>query len=255
MQAVRASLAESRNLILCESIGLVRHVAQRGSGEMQETQRAYLPAAGHDWALAFYDPLVKVLGGDAARTELLDQAGLGTTDRVLDIGCGTGTFVAQIKRLYPCADVVGLDPDPKALARARKKVAGTGMPVRLDQGFSDELPYPDASFDRVFSSLMFHHIEADDRGKTLCEVRRVLKRGGSFHLLDFTAEHGHGARGRWFHSHARVRDNSEDRILALMAQAGFAHATKVADRTMLFGLLPIAYYRASPNLQQDLCRG
>src|SRR5579864_5394603 len=137
---------------------------------MQETQRAYLPAAGRDWALAFYDPVVKLLGGDAARNELLDQAALGPTDRVLDIGCGTGTFVAQIKRLYPCADVVGLDPYPKALARARKKVARTGMPVRLEQGFSDELPYPGASFDRVFSSFMFHHLEADDRGKTLCEV-------------------------------------------------------------------------------------
>ena len=212
---------------------------------MQETQRAYLPAAGRDWALAFYDPVVKLLGGDAARNQLLDQAALGPTDRVLDIGCGTGTFVAQIKRLYPCADVVGLDPDPKALARARKKVARTGMPVRLEQGFSDELPYPGASFDRVFSSFMFHHLEADDRGKTLCEVRRVLKPGGSFHLLDFTAEHGHGARGRWFHSHARVRDNSEDRILALMAQAGFARSTKLAGRTIFLGLLHIAYFRAS----------
>jgi ubiquinone/menaquinone biosynthesis C-methylase UbiE len=188
---------------------------------MQESQRTYLPAAGRDWTLPFYDPLVKLLGGDVARQTLLDQATLSSTHRVLDIGCGTGTMLMLMKRLYPLVDVVGLDPDPKALTRARKKAARAGASIRLDQGFADELPYPDASFDRVVSSFMFHHLRTQDRQKTLSEVRRVLKPGGSLHLLDFKgaeAQEG-GWLTRWIHSSHRLKDNSAGRILTLMHNA------------------------------------
>jgi len=176
---------------------------------MQDTQRVYLPAAGKDWALPFYDPLVKLLGADSARLELLEQANLRPGDRVLDIGCGTGTLVALIKRRYPPVEVVGIDPDPKALARAAKKIKKAGAAVQLDRGFADELPYADESFDRVVSSFMFHHLEAGNREKTLREVRRVLRPGGSLHLLDFASMEGRGHHGFGAHLHSRrMKDNS-----------------------------------------------
>src|SRR5437867_165260 len=117
-----------------------------------EPRRRYLPAAGHDWCLPLYDPFVKLLGGDRARRALLDQARIRSGDRVLDIGCGTGTFIVLIKRLHPDVEVVGLDPDPKALARAERKARREALSIRFDRGFSDRLPYLDGSFDRVFSS-------------------------------------------------------------------------------------------------------
>jgi ubiquinone/menaquinone biosynthesis C-methylase UbiE len=51
--------------------------------------------------------------------------------------------------------------------------------VQFDQASADQLPYPDASFDRVFSSLMFHHLRAEHRERALREVRRVLAPGAS----------------------------------------------------------------------------
>ena len=88
---------------------------------IEHSRRTFLPAAGRDWLLPFYDPFVKLLGGDQARQRLLDQAALQDGHRVLDIGCGTGTFAVLIKRVHPDVEVVGLDPDPKALARAHRK--------------------------------------------------------------------------------------------------------------------------------------
>src|SRR6266481_5484920 len=117
------------------------------------TTRTYLPAAGHDWFLPLYDPFVKLLGGDRARRTLLDHAAIRPNHRVLDIGCGTGTLVLLIKRLHPDADVVGLDPDPKALARSRRKAERATVRIQFDRGFADALPYPEASYDRVFSSF------------------------------------------------------------------------------------------------------
>jgi ubiquinone/menaquinone biosynthesis C-methylase UbiE len=209
-----------------------------------EHRRTYLPAAGHDWFLPLYDPFVKLLGGDRARNALLDQAALRPGHQVLDIGCGTGTFVVTIKRLHPKVEVIGLDPDPKALARAIRKAEQEALSIRFDQGFSDRLPYPDASFDRLFSSFMFHHLPAEEKEPTLREVRRVLKPGCSFHMLDFGGPEGgaHGILTRLLHSHERLKDNTVDHVLGLMTRAGFAEVKNVGQRAMLFGR--IAYYAA-----------
>jgi ubiquinone/menaquinone biosynthesis C-methylase UbiE len=168
--------------------------------------------------------------------------------RILDIGCGTGTFLVMLKRHRDDVEAIGLDPDPKALSRAKAKAARTGVSLRLDQGFADELPYQSHSFDSVFSSFMFHHLEEENREKTLREVARVLKAGGSFYLLDFAGDHhahgSHGILSYLFHSGDRLKDNSDARIVELMRRAGFT-AEKIKDDQMLFGLLKTSSYRAT----------
>ncbi len=210
-----------------------------------ESPRTYLPAAGHDWSLPFYDPIVKLLGGDKARRVLIDQAGLQAGHRVLDIGCGTGSLAVAIKQQHPDVAIVGIDPDAKALGRARRKATRAGVTIQFDQGFGDELPYPEASFDRVISSFMFHHLPAEERVKTLRAIRRVLKPAGRFHMVDFERpESGaHGFLARLFHSSERMKDNSESRVLSLMHEAGFADPRKVGERAMLSG--QIAYFQAA----------
>src|SRR5688572_3323558 len=130
---------------------------------MVDSRKTFVPAAGRDWLLPLYDPLTRLLGAERARRGLVEQAALRPGQRVLDVGCGTGSLTLLIKRLYPQVDVVGLDPDAKALDRARRKAARAGLPIAFDQGFADRLPYEDQAFDRVFSSLMFHHLELPDK--------------------------------------------------------------------------------------------
>jgi ubiquinone/menaquinone biosynthesis C-methylase UbiE len=211
---------------------------------MSESQRTYLPAAGRDLFLPLYDFIAKLLGADRARQTLFDLAPLRPGDRVLDIGCGTGTFATILKQRSPGVEITGLDPDPKALARARRKAEQARVSVRFDQGFADSLEYPAMSFDVVFSSFMFHHLQGSNREKTLREVRRVLKPGGSFYLLDFEASpSGHGLF-KLFHSGERLRDNTENRILTLMGDAGFSDRKKVAVHPVLFGFGRAGYYQA-----------
>jgi ubiquinone/menaquinone biosynthesis C-methylase UbiE len=229
---------------------------QRRSATMEEPRKTYLPGMSHDWLLPLYDPLQKLLGFEAIHRQLVDQAGIRPDHRVLEIGCGTGNLALLAKRLHPDAEVVGLDPDPKALARARRKAGRKALSVRLDLGFAQELPYPDASFDRVLSAFMFHHLGPDDKEKALREVRRVLKPGGSLHLLDLggAKASSDGFLARLSYRHGRLRDNLEDRIPTLMREAGLAEATEVAHRvTKVWGR--VTYYRATvPRVESSAAR-
>jgi ubiquinone/menaquinone biosynthesis C-methylase UbiE len=162
----------------------------------------------------------------------------------LEIGCGTGSLLIEVKRQHPSAHVVGLDPDPKALGRARRKAERTGLSIELDQAYSDEMPYPDASFDRVLSSFMFHHLEPDTKVGTLREVHRVLRPGGGLELLDFAPSSRPGGLARWLHSSEHLKENAEERVLGLMRQAGFDDALKTGEGRMLFGHVAVKYYQA-----------
>src|SRR5262249_1993810 len=193
------------------------------SAEASEGQRTYIPAATYDWLLPLYDVFGKLIGAEAAHRQLVDRADVEPTHHVLDIGCGTGNLTLLVKRLHPRAEVVGLDPDPKALARARRKAEEQGSSVRFDRGFSDELPYAGESLDRVFSALMLHRLALDVKEKTLREARRVLRSGGAFYALDFDGAHGVIAH---LFRHAHLAD--QHRIPALMKGAGFAEVTELA---------------------------
>ncbi len=216
------------------------------SATTEGPRKAYLPGMGHDRLLPLYDPLQRLLGLESYHRQLVDQAGIRSGHRVLEIGCGTGNLTLLVKRLHPGAEVVGLDPDPKALARARQKAGRKALPVRLDYGFAQELPYLDALFDRAFSAFMFHHLGLDEKETALREVRRVLKPGGSLHLLDLggAKARSDGFVARLSHRNEHLRDNFGDRVPTLMREAGFADPTEVAHRvTRVLGR--VTYYRAT----------
>jgi ubiquinone/menaquinone biosynthesis C-methylase UbiE len=153
----------------------------------------------------------------------------------------------QLTRALPTLELTGLDPDARALARAKRKADAASVSVQLDRGFSDALPYSDASFDRVFSCFMLHHLSgADEKLRTLREIRRVLKPGGRLHLLDFAqpeAAHSANVVARWMHSTHRLEDNTDTRVRSFMDDAGLVAPTTLRRANMFF-VFRLAYYQA-----------
>jgi ubiquinone/menaquinone biosynthesis C-methylase UbiE len=119
------------------------------------------------------------------KRHLIKQAQIEGNHRVLDLGCGTATLTILTKQIHPGAEVVGLDGDEKVLKIARAKVAKAGMDISLDHGMAFDLPYSNSSFDRVLSSLVFHHLTRENKRRTAKEVFRVLRPGGELHIADF----------------------------------------------------------------------
>jgi ubiquinone/menaquinone biosynthesis C-methylase UbiE len=185
---------------------------------------------------------VKLIGADRARDQLIEQAALRSGHTVLDIGCGTGSFVLRLLQQAPGVEVHGVDPDPNALERARRKAALAGRVVVFAHGFGGALPYPAATFDRVFSSYVLHHLPADEKTRTLAEARRVMKPGGALHLLDFA---GPDAAPRNFlerrlHAGRLLAGNTEARVLRLLRDAGFGGVARTGTQRLRIG--QVAYY-------------
>jgi ubiquinone/menaquinone biosynthesis C-methylase UbiE len=113
------------------------------------------------------------------------QAAIAPGHDVLDLGCGTGTLVLLIKETCPAANVSGVDIDPRILEIARTKIAAVGVDIRLVQGSATAPPLPPASFDRIVSTLMLHHLTTPQKRDTFGAVRRLLRPGGELHVADW----------------------------------------------------------------------
>lgn len=96
-------------------------------------------------------------------------------DRVLDVGCGTGSLIQAVANLNRRSELVGIDPTPGFITYASQRF--TDPRITFDQGSAFELPYPGSSFDQSLSMLVFHLISAPD--KAAREMRRVTKPGGT----------------------------------------------------------------------------
>lgn len=157
---------------------------------MMNTNDRYIPALSVDWLTPLFDPVLKwILHEEIFKNDLVRQAGIAPGHHVLDLGCGTGTLTILIEQQQPAAIVVGLDGDPYVLNIAHVKTQQANTALSLVEGMAFQLPYADAAFDRVLSSLVFHHLTTNNKQRTLHEVYRVLRPGGELYLLDFGAPH------------------------------------------------------------------
>ncbi len=204
----------------------------------------YLPAARHDALLPAYDLLSRVVGLRKVHQTLIDQAELVDGHRVLEIGSGTGSLTIRAKRTHPGIEVIGVDPDPLALRLTQRKLHGmTG--IRFDHGYAQKLPYADAEFDRVLSSMMLHHLDSDAKTAAAAEVFRVLRPGGRLHVVDIDADvTGHDGRLARFFAHRRhAAAHFGDSIPQLLSDAGFDCTLLATRQQPVIGRL--TFYRAT----------
>ena len=205
----------------------------------------YIPALGHDLLTPLYDPLLRWVMREARfKRRLLEQAGVRSGHRVLDVGCGTGTLAVMVKQARPEAEVVGLDGDANVLKIARAKADRAGVNLLLHVGMAYEIPHREGYFDRVLSSLMLHHLTAGDKKRTLSEAFRVLRGGGGLHVVDFGPPRTLYARLAAFVSARaeQVADNVRGRLPGMFREAGFEDAEETGQLMTVAGAL--SFYRA-----------
>jgi len=120
---------------------------------------------------------------EATTRETLARLALAPQNRVLDIGCGTGTLLQRLSKIHPAAQLWGVDPVSEMLAKARRKLSPA---IELHQGWAERLPFADAQFDVVVSCSVFHYLTEPENA--LAEIHRVLRANGQLAITDWCSD-------------------------------------------------------------------
>jgi len=206
------------------------------------TTARYIHALGPAALTRFYDPMIRrLMREDTFRDGLMEHARLAPGQRALDVGCGTGTLAVLVKQRHAGVEVHAVDGDPEVLAIARDKATRAGVDVRFERALASQLPYEDGTFDRVVSSLVFHHLVTDDKRRAAREIFRVLRPGGALLLADFGPPRSSPGRAlaRALRAFEEIADNLAGRLPALLSDAGFSDVAEIDRLGTLMG--PIAY--------------
>ena len=150
-------------------------------------EKEFTPALGHRFLTPVYDLAVGLLTREQLwRTELLEIIDPKPGDRILDVGCGTGSLVAQLSCIEPEAEIVALDPDPDVLEIARRKAEKSGANVRWENGFLDrKMAQKIGHFSKVVSSLVLHQTAVDEKRSILSAMHSVLAQEGQLYIADY----------------------------------------------------------------------
>lgn len=172
----------------------------------------------YDWVMF----LRTLTSGRSYVAALLDSAQLCTEDStILDVGCGTGSLaIAAARRTGRMAKVFGLDASEQMLKLAIRKAQRMAVCVTFIHGTVEALPFEDASFDLVFSTLMLHHLPRPARIACAYEARRVLRPSGRFVVSDFETP-ARAAKGLLAHVH-RHGGVPQKEICSMLRDTGFA---------------------------------
>jgi demethylmenaquinone methyltransferase/2-methoxy-6-polyprenyl-1,4-benzoquinol methylase/phosphoethanolamine N-methyltransferase len=120
------------------------------------------------------------------RQKTADLARIQSGEKVLDVGCGTGTLAMEVaRRVGATGHVFGIDPGEQQIARAQSKAARRHLPIEFQIGVIEHLDFPNQTFDVVLSTIMMHHLSDSLKRQGLAEIFRVLKPGGRLVIADF----------------------------------------------------------------------
>lgn len=117
---------------------------------------------------------------ESTTRETVARLSLRPTDRLLDVGCGTGALLQRLSAIHPVAQLSGVDPVPEMLAIARRRLSGA---IELHEAWAEHLPFAAEQFDVVVSCNMFHYLGRPI--DALHEMGRVLRPGGQLVITDW----------------------------------------------------------------------
>jgi ubiquinone/menaquinone biosynthesis C-methylase UbiE len=206
---------------------------------------AYIPALSFNWLTPYYDAVIGTSTRERTfKQALIKQARISAGQQILDLGAGTGTLAIWVKQSQPLATVTGVDGDPRILSIAERKAQKAKVSVQFDQALSYRLPYPAMQFDRVLSSLFFHHLSWENKQRTVQELWRVLKPGAELHVADWGYPDNALMRGLFLSvqlldGFENTQDNVSGKLIELFRQAGFVEVKQRQSFSTLYGTMAL----------------
>jgi ubiquinone/menaquinone biosynthesis C-methylase UbiE len=209
---------------------------------MNTTRSTYIPAFSNEGITFGCNPLGKwFMRETSINSRLVEQGRIENGQRVLDLGCGTATLSILIKKAQPGADVIGIDGNRKIIEVAEAETRKQGVNIPLFDAMVFDLPCRDNYFDRVFASMLFHHLATKDKILAAKEMCRILKPGGELHVADFgTPQNSLMAFiSRIMLHFEEVDDNIQGLLPHVVYAADFEHIETTTELMTIFGTISL----------------
>lgn len=208
----------------------------------------FIPALGYDFLSEYYDLTIKLTMPEKQfRNKLVGFVNPLSGESILEFGFGTAQNLILLKQRMSEARIQGVDIDPKIKSIAEYKLRKQKLDVPLHLYDGTTLPFADNSFDKIFSSLVFHQLEKSTKLNCLKELHRVLKPNGTLIIGDWGK-----AKSKWmrFSFYAvqlldgfkTTNDNVNGLIPEYISQAGFQQVSEVGYINTAIGTY--SYYQA-----------
>lgn len=194
----------------------------------------FIPALGYDFLSEYYDFTIRLTMPEKKfGKKLMDWVNPLSGERILEFGFGTAQNIILLKQKNKDASVQGVDIDPKIKSIAEHKLQKRGMSVPLHLYDGNKLPFADNSFDKVFSSLVFHQLDRETKLHCLKELHRVLKPNGKMIIGDWGRAKSSWMRFSFYavqllDGFKTTSDNVNGLMPQFISQAGF-HQVMEAD--------------------------
>ncbi|MCP4168175.1 MAG: methyltransferase domain-containing protein [Chloroflexi bacterium] len=206
-------------------MNLIQRIHGQGQGPAHTHDESETHSHGVPFWVRHYDMIVNLITFGRTKTihrETLSLAGLRPGDTVLDIGCGTGALLLEAENTVgPEGTAIGLDVEPAMVEQARRRAGKSHSRATFGVASIDQIPYPDDTFDVVFSTLMYHHLTESQKGAAFSELSRVLRPNGRLIMVDINPARRNILTSLPGHSQVEREDYVRSEVTERMQIAGF----------------------------------
>jgi ubiquinone/menaquinone biosynthesis C-methylase UbiE len=217
--------------------------------DIMTIEKEFIPALGFQWLSGIYDLIFRIfLPEKKLRGRLAEELNPKDGDEILEFGYGTGQNLVVVYARNKNIRLSGIDIDPAIRQIAAHRIKRKNIPVALELYDGKTFPFPDNSFDKIYSCLVFHHLAAVSKLHCLKEMNRILKPGGQLVICDW----GRARSGlmRFVYYSVQLLDGfrtTEDNVKGLiprfMGEADFANIKESGFINTAIGTL--SYYCAA----------
>lgn len=216
--------------------------------------KEFIPALGYDFLSDYYDLAIKVTMPEKKfRNRLVDFVNPKEDEKILEFGFGTAQNIIILKQRFPFCEIQGVDIDPKIKSIAEYKLNKAGIDARLLLYDGEKLPFEDNSFDKVYSSLVFHQLDKITKLKCLEEIYRILRPNGELIIGDWGK-----AKTKWMRfsfylvqlldGFKTTNDNVNGLMTKYITDGGFKNVEEIGYINTLIGTY--SYYKANKTILQ-----
>jgi ubiquinone/menaquinone biosynthesis C-methylase UbiE len=208
-------------------------------------KQEFIPALRFHWLTNIYDWLIsRFMPEKKIKQSIINNSNIESKFNVLDFGIGTATLSIMAYKTNPNASFIGLDIDNKILKLAKDKIEKENAKIDLKKYNGGNLPFYNSSFDRIMSSLVFHHLTTEQKLLAFSEFKRILKPNGEIHIADWGKASNIVMR-LMFHlvqlldGYNTTNDNIKGKLPTLIAQAGFDEIYIVQQFNTILGTIEV----------------